>query len=202
MSINYDISWDFHVQRLCQNMYYHLSLLRRLRSIFPRDFLQVHKSYIQPRLDYGINLYGCNTQKNIDLVQRVQNHAAMLITGNFDKINCRGPDLVKFLNLYTIVDRRYYFLTLLMFKAIHGIALNYLSGDTRGCDVELYLPTLRKEAIRNAKHSKARTSAEIRWYRGHVLSHNTLPHYHHYADLSEGIERLKCLLGTFCRVCV
>ena len=29
MSINSDISWDFHVQRLCQNMYYNLSLLRR-----------------------------------------------------------------------------------------------------------------------------------------------------------------------------
>ena len=34
--------------------------------------LQVYKNYIQPRLDYGITLYGCNTQKNIDLVQRVQ----------------------------------------------------------------------------------------------------------------------------------
>ena len=26
MSINSDISWDFHVQRLCQITYYHLSL--------------------------------------------------------------------------------------------------------------------------------------------------------------------------------
>ena len=76
MSINSDISWDFHVQRLCQNMYYHLSLLRRQRPIFPKDLLlQVYKSYIQPRLDYGITLYACSTQKNIDLVQRVQNHA-------------------------------------------------------------------------------------------------------------------------------
>ena len=55
MSINSDISLDFHVQRLCQNLYYHLSLLRRLRRIFPKDLLlQVYKSYIQPRLDYGI----------------------------------------------------------------------------------------------------------------------------------------------------
>ena len=45
---------------------------------------QVYKSYIQPRLDYGITLYGSSTQKNIDLVQRVQNHAAKLIMGNFD----------------------------------------------------------------------------------------------------------------------
>ena len=77
MFINSDSSWDFHVQRLCQNMYFHLSLSRRLRRIFPKELLQVYKSYIQPRSEYGITLYGCSTQKNIDLVQRVQNHAAM-----------------------------------------------------------------------------------------------------------------------------
>ena len=59
MSINSDISWDFPVQRLCQNMYYHLSLSRQLHRIFPKDLLlQVYKSYIQPRLDYGITLQG------------------------------------------------------------------------------------------------------------------------------------------------
>ena len=35
-----------------------------------------------------------------------------------------------------------------------------------------------------------------------VCLHITLPHYHHYVDLSSGIELLKCLLGTFCLVCV
>ena len=114
---------DFHVQRLCQNMYYHLYLLRRLGSILPRErLLQVNNIYIKPRLYYGITLYGCSTQKNIHLVQRVQNHTAKLITANFDYINCRGLDLVNSLYLYTIRDRRNYFLTSLMFIAIHGIA--------------------------------------------------------------------------------
>ena len=36
----------------------------------------IKNNYIQPRLDYGITLYGCSTQKNIDLVQRIKNHAA------------------------------------------------------------------------------------------------------------------------------
>ena len=30
----------------------------------------------------------------------------------------------------------------------------------------------------------------------------TPSHYHHYADLSEGIELIKCLSGICCRVCV
>ena len=90
-----------------------------------------------------------------------QNHAARLITGNFDYINCRGIDLIKSLNLYTIRERRDYFLTILMFKAIHGIAPTYLSDrivmnfdvngyDTRGSDMDLYLPTLHKESYRNS----------------------------------------------------
>ena len=123
MSIDSDISWDFQVQRPCQNMYYHLSLFRQLRRIFPQDLLlQAYKSYIQPLLDYGITLYGCSKQKNIDLVQKVQNHAARLITGNFDYMNGHAIELVKSLNLYTIRDRRDHFLTILMLKSIHGIA--------------------------------------------------------------------------------
>ena len=47
--------------------------------------------------------------------------------GKFDYIKCRGIDLVKRLDLYTIPKRRDYFLTTLMFKAIHGIGPHYLS---------------------------------------------------------------------------
>ena len=90
--------------------------------------------FLQPRLDYGITLYGCSTQKNIDLVQRVQNHAARLIMGNFVYINCRGIDLDKSLNLYTIRERRDYFLTTLMFKVIHGIARIDMHFDIHGYD--------------------------------------------------------------------
>ena len=125
------------------------------------SFLQVYKSYIQPRLDCGITLYGCSTQKNIDLFQRVQNHAARLIMGNFDYINCRGIDLVKRLNLYTIRERRDYVFPTLMFKAIHVIAPQYLSDridmhfDIHGYDtreagsMNVYLPAVHKEIYRN-----------------------------------------------------
>ena len=79
----------------------------------------------------------------IDLVQRVHNHAARLITGNFNHKNCRGIELVKSLNLYTIRDGKYYFLAILRFKSINRITPTYHSDriamnfvvngyDTRG----------------------------------------------------------------------
>ena len=91
MFINSYISWDFCIQNLCKQMRYLLSLLRRLRSIFPENLLlQVYKSYIKPKLDYGLTIYGCTIQENLTIGQRLQNHAARLILGNFGYINFRG----------------------------------------------------------------------------------------------------------------
>ena len=144
-------------------MHYLLSLLRRLRAIFPQNpLLQVYKSYIQPKLDYGLTIYGCTTQENLTLVQRLQNHAARLILGNFDYINSRGLELVKSLGLYTFDERRDYFLATLMFKSIHGLAPAYLCNqvvmnldvngyDTRGTDsMNVYLPKLKKDINNNS----------------------------------------------------
>ena len=39
-----------------------------------------------------------------------------------------------------------------------------------------------------------------RW--SYFCLHTTIPHYHHYVNLSESIELLKCLLGLFCLECV
>ena len=81
---------------------------------------------------------------------------------NFDYINSRGIDLVKSLNLYTIRERRDYFLLTLMFKAIHGIAPNYFSDridmhfDIHGYNtreagsINVYLPTVHKEMYKNS----------------------------------------------------
>ena len=69
--INCDISWDFHVRRLCHSTYYHISLLRWLRRIFPINLLlEVYESYIRPSLDYGITFYCFSPQKNTLLAKR------------------------------------------------------------------------------------------------------------------------------------
>ena len=151
MNINCDISWDFHVRRRCQSTYYHISLLSRLRRIFPMNLhLQAYKSYIQPRLDYGITFYGCSTQKNIVLVQRVQHHAARLKMGNFDYINCRGIDLVKSLNLYIIRERRHFFMEFMELPhTIFRIALICILISRESDSMNVYLPTVLKEMYRN-----------------------------------------------------
>ena len=105
------------------------------------------------------------------------NHAARLILSNFDYINFRGTDLVKSVGLYTIEERRDYFLATLMFKSIHGLAPAYLRNqvvmnfdvngyDTNGTDsMNVLLPKLKKDIYKNTFFYKG----------GHVW--NRLPNF-------------------------
>ena len=82
--------------------------------------------------------------------------------GNFDYINTRGIDLVKSPGLYTIEERRDYFLAILMFKSIHGLAPAYLCNqvvmnfdvngyDDKGTDsMNVYLPKFKTDIDKNS----------------------------------------------------
>ena len=60
-------------------------------------------------------------------MQRLQNRAARIITGEFDYIHVRGIDIVKYLKWMNVIQRRDYFVALSMFKCIHGMSPSYLS---------------------------------------------------------------------------
>ena len=116
-----DLSWDEHILQRCKNMNYYLHVLRRLNTIFPKQLLlKVYKSYIQSsKLDYGLSIWGCTTEGNLDRVQRIQIFGARIICNNYDYVNTRCIDLVKSFKLQAIRERRDYFLCVLMFKCIY-----------------------------------------------------------------------------------
>ena len=92
--INDDLSWDDHILQLCKSMNYYVHALRRLNKIFPKQLLiKVYKAYIQSKLDYGLSIWGCTTEGNLDRVQRIQNFCARIICKNYDYINTRGIDI-------------------------------------------------------------------------------------------------------------
>ena len=139
-------------------MNYYLHVLRRLNKIFSKQLLlKVYKSYIQSKLDYGLSIWGCTTEGNLDRVQRIQNFCARIVCNNVVYINTRGIDLVKSLKLQAIRERRDYVLCVLMFKCKHGLAPHYLSNDvimvvdihsydTRSSEnMDLYVPRCTKE---------------------------------------------------------
>lgn len=152
IEIDSNLHWTKHVNKLCKVLGYKLSQLSRLRNNVPSDILRkIYNSGIQPIIDYALTVWGTTINVNINRVQRLQNYAARIISRNFDYINTRGIDLVKFLGWMSVKQRFLYFQILLMFKCIHGHAPVYLLNNitleseisnvnTRRHPLDLYIP--------------------------------------------------------------
>ena len=65
----------------------------------------MYKTYVQSKIDYGLSIWGCTTEVNLNRVQRIHNLLARIICNNFDYIHSRGIDLVWSLKLQTIYEK-------------------------------------------------------------------------------------------------
>ena len=67
-----DLSRDDHILELCRKMYHYVHMFRRLRKIPPSQLLlHIYKSYVQPKIDYGLSTWGWTTEANLHGIQRI-----------------------------------------------------------------------------------------------------------------------------------
>ena len=124
------MSWNHQIDELSKDLNAKVWHLSRLRSYLPHNtLLDLYKSLIQPKIDYAITIWGYTCEVNLDRIQRLQNRIARVICNNFDFVNIRGIDLVCKLGIMNVKQRRDYFMALLMYKSIHGLAPNYLCNE-------------------------------------------------------------------------
>ena len=125
-----DLSWDDHILELCKKMYCYVHMFHRLRKmILSQLLLNIYKSYVQSKIGYGLSIWGCTIEADLDRIQRIQNLLARIMCNNFDYINFCGINMVRTLRLQTAREWWDYFLCILMFKCIHGFAPHYLCND-------------------------------------------------------------------------
>ena len=137
-------------------------MLPHILHLRPWIITSIINHMFSPKLDYGLSIWGCTTEGKLDRVQRIQNFCAGIICKNYDYINTRGIDLVDSLKIQTVRQRRHYFLSVLMFKTIHGLAPHYLCNDvtmivdvhgydTRSSEnINLYVPKYTKEICKRS----------------------------------------------------
>ena len=121
------LNWYKQIEKLYAKVMGKLAVLRRLSKFLPKSILEViFKTTILPCIDYADTVWGTASEKGLKMVQRLQNAAARIITGNNDYINVRGEDLVRQLKWQTIKERRNFHTSTLMFKCLKGLAPHYL----------------------------------------------------------------------------
>ncbi len=121
------LNWSNHITQLCKKIAPKIGLLRRLRHIVPIECLKkIYQSTVQSHIDYCLTVWGFTSNVYIDMVQRLQNRAARIIIGNYDR-DVRGIDLVRDLGWLNVRERRDYFTSILVYKALNELAPNHIS---------------------------------------------------------------------------
>ena len=168
--------------------------MARMKQTVPNHILlQIYNSIIQPAFDYAITIWGSTSDFNIAEIRRIQNHAARIISGNFDYNNHRGLAIVHSLGWVDIKQRCTYFQILLMFKCIHGRASDYLVGDVL-MEIEVKTVNIRSHNMNVCVTFPEKERSKQRFmYRG-AKKWNQLP-----GDITDitNINTFKCLLRKF-----
>ena len=149
----------------CDKLHRHISgkiaVLRRIRSFIKPSIMKlIYDRTVQPVIDYGCSVWYNTTSKNLEKLQKVQNYAARIISGNFDYIIVRSISLIRSLKWMTISERCEYFTAMLMFKTINGLVPNYLSDsivlaseahdrDTR-LSLDVHIPSHNSSALKRS----------------------------------------------------
>ena len=109
---------------MCKKVNKKLGLIRRLREIISLSSLEIlYNALILPQFDYRINIWATCNHSSLELTTRIQRRAAQILTSNY---NSSTLTLLMKLHWLTIIQRRDYFIALLVFKGLNKLAPPYI----------------------------------------------------------------------------
>ena len=114
-----------HINKVCNASFYYLHNIRRIRKHPSRDSSEtlIH-AFVSSRLDYCNSLFYGLPQVQINKIQRVQNAAARL---NLKQPKfCRVTLVLSQLHWLPIKYRTEFKILVMTFKAVHGVAPDYI----------------------------------------------------------------------------
>ena len=147
------LKWHEHLKSIATKVNINNARLRRLNKVLPLDIrTKIHNSVNIPILDYASTVWGDFSTHVHDFITRLEHKCARAITGKYDYIHTRGADIMNEINVSKFNDRLKYQKSLLMYKAIHGTAPDFIKNyitfksdithrQLRSSDnLELYIP--------------------------------------------------------------
>ena len=159
------LSWNTHIKELARKLNFQYIILKSLSSHCSLPLLRkYYNCYVQPRIDYGISIWGCTSDRNLSLIQRIQNRMVRILACNYD-YSIPAQSLLHELKIFNVVQRRDYFLAKLMCMATQSLTPTYLSDPIvlRGHlnphnvrnHIDVHLPTANNTMFKNSFQYKA-----------------------------------------------
>ena len=123
--VDQNINWECHIENISYKIACAIGAIKRIRHLTPFNVLiKVYNSLIQPHFDYCNVVWG-NCNKGLsEKLQRLQNRAArILMSASYDS---NLDDLFRALGWRRLHYQRLEQKSILMYKTLHGMTLDYL----------------------------------------------------------------------------
>ena len=154
LTVDGTLSWNKHVDMLCNKLKPRLGVLYRLSQILPRHCLvNIYFALIQSVIDYGLTLWGHTSNSNINKVQKFQNRAARICTQCFD-YTISSSELLLDLGWLNNVKRRDFLTCILIFKCMFLLHIVAITKKHSVCMVRIYgINYLMKSKLHKIYHN-------------------------------------------------
>ena len=144
VQIDPNLNWHLHVNHVVKTVNPKIGLLQRLAKFLPRDLLNVvYRTIVQPHFDYCLSIWGNCGKTAMCQVQRLQNRAARIVSGNYD-FSQSGLSVVSCNDWMNMEERYNYFISVLMYKVLNGEVTSNL------CNMFEYVSATHNHNTRNA----------------------------------------------------
>jgi hypothetical protein len=116
--IDKNLNWNGHTDLIISKVKSGLGALRRAKPFVSKDTLkQIYNALIEPHFDYCAEVWGDLNKGLSDKLQKLQNRAARIITG--ESYDVRSSDVLKSLGWHPLHTRRDLILASLVYKCFH-----------------------------------------------------------------------------------
>jgi exonuclease III len=129
VTIDDDLKWRNHLRNISKKVNINNARLRKTYNILPETLrLKMHNTISVPVIDYASTVWGDFSQSIINYIDRIEHMCARTITGNYNFIDYRGEELMQQLGMTFFVNRLDYYISVIMYKAIHGLVPDHIAN--------------------------------------------------------------------------
>ena len=77
------LNWDKHIDTIKTTANRALGLIKYSKKYLPSDLLnKMYRGIVEPHLSYCCSVWGCCSESKIDVLQKIQNRAARIVTSS------------------------------------------------------------------------------------------------------------------------
>ena len=126
VQIDIKLNWGKHIDTIKTKANRALGLIKYSKKYLPSDILnKMYRGIVEPHLSYCCSVWGCCSESKLDVLQKIQNRAARIVTSS--PYDASAAPIIQNLGWPTISDLIRKETATLTYKSLNSLAPDYLS---------------------------------------------------------------------------